>query len=160
MKKIFFLILACIWSLYSWKKETNHFPPEPQIYYQSTTPNHINVFDTAAYVRILFRFTDGDGDIGNDSQEADSSIFIKDSRDTASLEYTYTYPFPYLNPSIRPKGGLEGSVTLNLNAAYFSPRDSLHLALGADTMVWSIYFKDKAGHKSNVIRSDTVYIKY
>lgn len=142
------------------KKEP--FPPEPQIYYQSVTPNTINILDTTAITRIHFTFTDGDGDIGTDPAEGDIGIFVKDSRDTSTigLDYTYEYPFPYIPTNIRGSNGIEGSVVLTLGREYYRNWDSLHLALGKDTLVWSVYIKDLAGNKSNVITTDSIYVEY
>lgn len=136
------------------------FPDEPQLTHVSTTPNKIHIFDSTSETYILVRFTDGDGDIGTDPDEETRSIFIKDSRDTLPGDSTFSYPFPYIKPNIRPDGGLEGTFSLRLDRAYYNPWDSLHLALGADTMIWSIFVIDDAGNKSNTITSDTIFIDY
>lgn len=160
MKKLSILICILLLGVYSCKKETTDYPNEPQIYYLSTNPNQIQVTNPNEYITIQFRFTDGDQDLADDPNESDSTIFIKDSRDTGMLDYTYTYPMPYIAKNLRPDGGLEGVVTLHLSNAYFSPRDSQHLALGKDTMVWFIHIMDNAGQKSNTIQSDTIYLNY
>ena len=161
MKKSLFIISVLIFFVYSCeKKKGKQFPPEPQIYYQSTTPDTINILDTASLTTIVFRFTDGDGDIAQDSKDSVPAIFVRDSRDTSLDNFTYALPFPYIAPNIRPDGGLEGTVALNLGRQYYQVWDSLHLALGRDTMVWSIYIEDIAGNKSNLITSDTIYIRY
>lgn len=160
MAKIVFLIMMVF--IYSSCKgdDKKVFPDEPQIYHQSTIPNMVNVFDSTAFTTIVFQFTDGDGDIGRDPQEEEMNIFLKDSRDTTQEDYSYSYPFPYIAPNIRPKGGLEGTVSVNLGRQYYPPRDSLHIALGKDTMFWSIYIMDNAGNKSNIIQSDTIFISF
>jgi len=161
MKRLFFLLPACFIFAYSCKKDKGkQFPPEPQIYYQSTTPDKVNVRDTASMTTVVFRFTDGDGDIGQSTSDTVYSIFIRDSRDTTSSDSTYAFPFPYIASEIRPNGGLEGLVSLNIGRQYYRVWDSLHTALLKDTMTWSIYIKDEAGNKSNVITTDTIYVQY
>jgi hypothetical protein len=161
MKKIIVLTAACFCFLFSCKKDKGkQFPPEPQIYYQSTTPNTVNFLDTTSMTTVTFRFTDGDGDIGMDKSDTLKSIFIRDSRDTTAGDSSYAFPFPYLADNIRPEGGLEGNVTLHIGRQYYRVWDSAHTAARKDTMVWSIFIKDMAGHKSNVITSDTIYIQY
>lgn len=160
MKKLLLLLFLSALTTVSCKKNAIVYPDTPQIYDQTTQPDHIKVSDPNAFVSIQFRFIDGDHNIADDPNETDSTIFIKDSRDTSSKPYTYTYPMPYIPPEMRPAGGLQGSITLHLSNAYFSPRDSTHLALGKDTMFWSIYVKDDNGNISNTIHSDTIYISY
>lgn len=160
MKNFLLILFILFFGLASCNKNESEYPKEPQIYYLNTNPDKIRVSDPNQFISIQFRFTDGDQDIANNPDETDSTIFLRDSRDTSTLLYTYVYPMPYISPDLRPNGGLEGMVTLHLSNAYFSPRDSLHLALGKDTMVWLIYIKDNAGNKSNTIKSDTIYLNY
>jgi hypothetical protein len=160
MKPKIFLLLSLVALFASCVKKPGSYPPEPQIYYQSTRPNIVNIKDTAAGVKIELKFTDGDGDIGRDPNFVIQSVFLRDSRDTnTSVEYTFSQPFPFIEESMRPTdGGLEGFITLSLSKGFF-PTDSLHSALGKDTMHWDIFIKDEAGHKSNVISTDTIYIE-
>lgn len=160
MKKLILIVCILFAALSSCKKETQEYPKEPQIYYLNMNPDKIRVSDPNQFIDIQFRFTDGDQNIATNPDETDSTIFLKDSRDTTMAPYTYAYPMPYIPQDLRPDGGLEGMVTLHLSNAYFSPRDSLHLALGKDTMIWFIYIKDNAGNISNTIQTDTVYLNY
>lgn len=154
------LLLPGLMLMASCKKERKTFPPEPELTHVSTTPNRIDMFDSMSETYILVHFTDGDGDIGTDPNEETRSIFIKDSRDTTGGDSTFGYPFPYIKPTIRPDGGLEGTFSLRLDRAYYNPWDSLHLALGKDTMTWDIFVIDDAGNRSNTITSDTIFIDY
>jgi hypothetical protein len=159
MKKLLLFFPVFVLAGISCKKKGNEFPPEPAITYISTLPHEIHIFDTTALIQIKFHFTDGDGDLGLDPSELKLGIFLKDSRDTTTRDSTVGYPFPYIAPSMRQKGGLQGTVSVNLTREFF-PIDSLHVALGGDTLSWFIYVQDTSGHKSNVIQSDTIYIKY
>ena len=160
MKKTVFLAFCLlIWGT-SCKKETAKYPNTPQIYYQSINTHQVQVTDPNTMVSVRFKFTDGDQNIADNPEETDSTIFLLDSRDISGNDYTYAYPMPYIPKAQRPNGGLEGVVTLNLNNGYFSPKDSLHLALGKDTMFWLIYIQDNDGNKSNIIKTDTIYLNY
>lgn len=160
-KYAIFILLATISLLVACeRKPINEFPEEPFIEYQHMTHNEINALDSTANIALYFLFQDGDGDIGRDSEELVPAIFVKDSRDTSSNNFTYEYPFPYIPEAERPQGGLEGSVTLNFGREYFAPRDSLHIALRKDTLVYFIYIKDEAGNESNLIMSDTIYVSF
>jgi hypothetical protein len=162
MKKILLLltVLLVITGSCS-KKPSDYYSIVPQIYYKSVTPNTINERDTTSAVQIQFEFTDGDGDLGYDQQDTVHNIYFKDSRDTAAADFTFNYPFPYVASNMRPKNGsLQGNVVANLTYSYFSINlDSLHVALGGDTLTFKIYIIDKAGHKSNVITTDPIYVK-
>lgn len=162
MKRIlFFLTIATILWASCAKKANNNFPIEPQIYYKSVDPNIIDFNDTTSAVNITFTFNDGDGDLGTDQTNTQQQIFLKDSRDTTSGDSTFGYPFPYVDPSMRPKNGsLQGNVVVRLGRQYFSVIDSLHIALRKDTLHYKMYVIDDSGHKSNVIETDPIYIQF
>lgn len=161
MKRILFLLLiSVIIGASCGKKPSNDFPVEPQIYYNGLTPATIDASDTNAALQIKFSFNDGDGDLGYDQTQMVHNIYLKDSRDTSAADTTFGYPFPYISDNMRPKNGsLQGNVVITLQRPYFLISDSLHFALGGDTMFYKIYVQDSAGHKSNVITTDKIYIK-
>ncbi len=161
MKRQILLLLGLLFLMVSCTKEPKDYPPEPQIYYQTMTPNVVDLNDSNTKVIIELKFTDGDGDIGNDEGTTRRNIFLKDSRDTSKESYTYQYPFPYIPPSMRPsKGGLEGFIAINLGKQYFSITDSLHLALRKDTLRFTIYVEDEAKNRSNLVNTDSIYIQF
>ena len=161
MKNLAYLFIGALFLFFSCKKDKKGFPPEPQIYYESTNPNTIKVFDTNSRTLIRFHFEDGDGDLGVDPEDTLATIFVRDSRDTTDAELaTFSFPFPYIPNSIRKGKAITGNVTMNFDFKFYQIWDSLHFALRKDTMVWSIYVQDAAGNKSNTIHSDTIYIDY
>lgn len=161
MKRHLFILAGIVIALASCRKKPGSYPPEPQIYYQGTLPNTIDLRDTVTKVSISLKFNDGDGDIGTDPEEQKKNIFIKDSRDTSASDFTFSYPFPFIDQYMRPKdGGLEGFISINLGKEYFSVVDSLHIALRKDTARFTIYVEDDAGNKSNVVQSDPIYIEF
>jgi len=161
MKRILVLSIIALLAITACdKKPSDYFPVEPQIYYKSINKNIIDPTALEDTLKISLEFTDGDGDLGTDAQEQTLSIFLKDSRDT-SASSVIKYPFPYIPPYMRPKNGsLQGSININLGSENFSIKDSLHLALRADTLFFRIYVMDNAGHVSDTVNTDTIYLKF
>lgn len=162
MKPKIILVLSMMALFASCLKKPGSYPPEPQIYHLSTRPNTLNLNDTISTVKIELKFTDGDGDIGTDEKQETQNIYIRSSKDTSTTQdYTYRLNFPYIADYMRPSGGgLEGFFTVNLNKQFFTVSDSFHLAVRKDTFTWDIYIMDNAGHKSNVVTSDPIYVEF
>lgn len=151
MKKYVFVILLAYIGFASCEKNT--VSKIPHISLVSFTPSDsmtVNI-DTAF---IVFNFTDGNADIGNDTN---SSIWIKDSRDNSGG--FRRYDFPEIDGTIEdPKKGLTGT-------CYFLPDpqpvlrlDSLHIANG-DTMHYEFYITDRERNESNHIITHQIIIK-
>ncbi len=158
MRHLSYSLIFCLFLVGACNKQPGEFPPEPQIYYQSTKPNLIDLMGEQEAVNIIFSFTDGDGNIANDASEVEPAIFIRRTRDT--LAEPFPFPMPYIPQNIRPEnGGVEGRVVINLGKEYFS-LDSLHAALGGDTLTFDIYIQDELGNRSNVITTDSVVVTF
>ena len=159
MKSRIILTFCALLLFAACEKQPDQFPIVPQIYYKYTTPRTIRILDTASLIKIGFEFTDGDGDIGRDENEVQLAIFVYNKLDTTKERDTLPFPFPFIAKSMRPtKGGLNGDVILNMPGQFFS-LDSLHVALGGDTVIYNIFVKDDAGNRSNIITSDTIFVK-
>lgn len=157
MKSRIILTFCALLLFAACEKQPDQYPDEPQIYYKNTTPRTISIQDTAALVKIGFEFTDGDGNIGWD--EARAAIFVYNLRDTTKERDTLPFPFPLIEDGMRPrKGGLTGDVTLNMGRQFFS-LDSTHVSLGGDTVIFNIFIKDEAGNMSNIITTDSIFVK-
>jgi hypothetical protein len=103
---------------------------------------------------IIFSFVDGDADIGNDTL---SSIYIKDSRDSAHK--FVVYPFPFIDGAIEdPKKGLQGKCIFFPDPPPIPRPDSIHTATG-DTLTYEFYIKDRAGNSSNHIVTHQLIIR-
>lgn len=164
MKRIEYYLLLCTLGLLVSCSQPPDYPDEPQLEYvgvnktsvlqgSSTAPN-----DTLA---IIFSFTDGDGDLGNDDNISNIKLF--DSRDT-----TLT---PYKIPPVPEQGsgnGISGEITIlvpnrigsgNICCIFPDLRvcrtDSRYKQ---DTFSYSIQMIDRAGHESNIIRTETITI--
>lgn len=141
---LFFSITAC--------RKTD--PPEPALTYLSISKGFMaqNGQDS---LLLTFSFTDGDGDIGNDTED---NIFVTDSR-TNQLIASYRIPEVDENSS---KNGRQGDITLILYSQCCIYPDSsscyASTVFPTDSMSYKIQVKDKAGNLSNIISTDAVQL--
>ncbi|MES2702513.1 MAG: hypothetical protein V4649_07735 [Bacteroidota bacterium] len=116
-------------------------------------PGQIKVNTDTAFLK--FTLQDGDADLGQDQNNIDYDIYIKDAR----YDSTYIpYYFPEISPDIKdPKKGLEGSCIFKFTPDMIVPRfDSLHK--NSDTTSFEIYIMDRAGNKSNHIITPQIIV--
>lgn len=135
------------------------FPEEPIITYEGVNKTEIFQFVNGPVDSIIiqFSFTDGDGDLSQDSTD----IFVTDSR---TLELT-----PFRIPSFPSEGtgnGISGDVFIRLvntdasiccilgNRVCF-----INEVLPVDTVSYAIQIMDRAGNLSNTIRTEVIEIK-
>jgi hypothetical protein len=112
------------------------------------------LFSDTAY--LYFEYTDGDGDLGKDPNST-SAIFLMDSRDSTVRQY----PFPIIEAEEAhdPAYGMSGDCLVNIQAATLIPRpDTLHMTKG-DTVRFTTYIVDEAGHESNRFTTPNLYIR-
>ncbi|PSK89201.1 hypothetical protein [Taibaiella chishuiensis] len=159
MKSRIILTLFALLLFAACEKQPDQYPDEPQIYYKNTTPRTIGIEDTTV-IKILFGFTDGDGNIGwDENRMAIFAYNVFDPKDTTRRRDTFAFPFPNVPDNMRPrKGGLTGDAYLNLGNQFFT-LDSLHRVYGGDTVVFNIYIKDEADNMSNIITTDSIFVR-
>jgi len=141
------------------------FPPEPVIEFTGLNKNTIIQSRSAMLpldtIDINFKFTDGDGNLGN----ADSvNVVLTDSRDG----FNHLFKIGVI-PQLGAGKGIQGSIKLSLtnrsDTRYFCctfpntrltcipstthPKDSLH---------YTIKIRDRTGNWSNTIRTSTITI--
>ena len=144
------LLLCCV-VFFSCEKNT--VSKIPHITRLASGPDSMRATYDTAYIQ--FSFTDGDGDLGNDTS---SSVYIKDKRfDTAAY---VRYDFPDIDPNIEdPKKGLQGKGIVFLLLAPPVPRpDTLHTHYG-DTTTYEMYITDRARNESNHIITPPIIIR-
>jgi len=160
---IFFILSACA------------SPPiykiEPVITFSSISRTEIDQNDS---VRIRVEFTDGDGDLGYDSQDTlckslcnvDSclgggrTLFLLDNRLPNCLGEVYQVPF------IPPKGSsdaISGSIeVVKSRICCLKPplgsQCSRNLINPLDTVIYSIFLIDRAGHFSDTVELPPIVI--
>lgn len=89
-------------------------------------------------------FTDGDGDIGS---ETVPNLFFTDSR----TGYTDSVKVPYITPGGTLKT-ISGVITYVRSQIYCIPGRS------TDSLTYTIYLEDRAGHQSNRIITPTIFL--
>ena len=144
-------VLACV--------NAPDFPDEPVITYEGINKREIFQFTNgpADSIEFHFSFTDGDGDLGQDSVD----IFFTDSR----LGTITPFRIPGF-PSEVTGNGISGDVFVqyvNVDAGIcciFNNRICFaNEALPIDTVSFAIQIMDRAGNLSNTIRSEVIDIK-
>lgn len=117
----------------------------PAIKFISMTPS--SALKNSDKVVITFEFTDGDGDLGDNTPDA-KNLFCTDSRNSV----TYEYRIPQLAPD-------NANIIIKGNQAFELPAqgfiDDSH---SSETATYSIYIKDRQGNQSNTIISDVLTI--
>jgi hypothetical protein len=114
-------------------------------------------------LRIVFSFTDGDGDIGVAVNNPDPNMkvylygpnaagtFIPlQNLQTADTTDTLTYQYR-IPPLSTGQSGLEGDI-------YITVYKSFLLLSGEDTLQFDAFLKDQSNHKSAIIRTPTVIL--
>lgn len=131
------------------------FPIEPTIKFERFSKNQMrqNEFATDSTYLVL-SFTDGDGDLGDAQNKA--SIFLKDLRNNQNAER-------FAIPQVPEQGignGIKGEMRILLFTTCcetIPPCDNTD-PNRVDTLRYEMYIEDRAGHKSNVIKTDPIYL--
>lgn len=146
MRKTLIGVLAII-IFVSCNKETK-YSSIPKLAFKDMTPREVQEGSNGV-IRIRLDFEDGDGNIGFNTP----NLFFKDNRDTAWVPFI----IPDIPEKFNPSAGLKGIFQIDYDAAFLLIRvDSLNR--DRDTLTWDIYMMDKAGNKSNIVTTDTLYL--
>lgn len=150
---VFCLVLFVNWSCL----KAPEYPDEPVIDFISLSKNVVKQSqfnEDSTY--ITFSFTDGDGDLGdNDSV----NIFLTDQR--TKINPTL-FKIPFLSQSAGAKG-ISGEIKLRVySECCIYPNGETpcypSTTYPTDTLVYSIYIKDRAGHTSNIIYTPPIIL--
>ena len=151
MKKNFFILLSAFLSLAfvsgcsDATKKREEISNVPSIKFVSMSPS--TVTKNAGNVVITFEFTDGDGDLGDNTPDV-KNLFCTDSRNNV----TYEFRIPQLAPD-SSKIIIHGQQPFDLPPQGFV--DDTHTS---ETATYSIYVKDRAGNQSNTITTSALVI--
>lgn len=164
MKNVKYFLLGSSLGFFAACSQPPDYPDEPQLEYVGVNKNSVvqgSRFAPNDTLAILFKFTDGDGDLGNSDNT--NNIVLLDSRDTTQT--------PYKIPPVPEQGsgnGISGEITIlvpnrigsgniccifpDLRVCQTDP------TYKQDTFSFSIQMTDRAGNKSNIIRTETITI--
>jgi hypothetical protein len=136
------------------------YPVEPQIQFVGQTKSTMRQgFGSEDSVYLSLSFTDGDGDIGGIGANKDSlNVYVTDKRNNKPVEQTFRMPFV---PEAGAKNGISGDIRflmyttccLSLEPCVPTPNRP------TDTLVYEIYIKDRAGHKSNAVLTKPIILQ-
>jgi hypothetical protein len=143
------LLLGCV-ALAALLTKSCIKPPDyseiPEITYTSISKSTVNEGNDT--VRIVFSFTDGDGDIGPINElDSTSNILITDSRDNS----TKPFQTQFLTPGGNVKA-ISGEIAVSLYAFACSA------GVTEDQVTYTVRLKDRAGHVSNAISTEPITI--
>jgi len=168
--KAFLVSIFVLLLVFSCKKPVV-LPPEPAIEFVSIrtidTIDNPELGNPVVYNKVKFKLVDGDGDIGNEEDNDNSTTlnntFFKLLRKQNGLFQEYkiisltgdTIPIEYRIPVVPISGGQNKT----LNAHVFILIEGINLKkLPFDTLKYEIYVKDRAGNISNTIETEEVII--
>ncbi len=145
-RKLFLQSIALIllWAAAGCKREEPDLGPVPRLELLEVSPLQLQAFKDSLVIRL--QYEDGDGDLGGVHPDS-SNLFVVDSR----IGLKYSYRIQELVP-----GGetvpIKGTLKILLNSL-FLVQDTVQ-----ETVSFEIYAFDKAGNKSNVLRTEQVVI--
>ncbi|MEP7265840.1 MAG: hypothetical protein ABI772_15145 [Bacteroidota bacterium] len=141
-KYIYLLLL--LFFLSCKKGEKKEYPAEPSIEFISITPSSMT--EGQSKIIISFKYSDGDGDLGENNPDV-NNLFVTDNR----LGITYSYRIKQLTPtnSVIP---ITGTLNTETGTVFISDGSA------QQTVNFSLYIVDRAGHASNTITTSPVTI--
>ena len=146
MKKIlkkYFLLIGLFAFLASCKKVEKTYSATPEINLVSISSTSVAEGDPVTFV---VSYVDGDGDLGENNANV-YNLFLTDTR----VNVTYKYRIKQLAPDnshIIIKGNLD--VLLNSTA--------ITDGSNSQTVIYTMYVVDRAGHQSNTVTSSAITI--
>lgn len=162
MKSIFFFTLLLLGVLTSCTQPPD-YPIEPVLEFTSLSRNTmIQGSGPQDSLIVNFSYTDGDGDLGNNSDSLD--VFFTDTRLANGVPLTYKLPFVPLQGT---GNGISGEISIQIPTSCCTVPDNPQINLcdnpipdmfPRDTLVYEIYIKDRAGNESNRILTDDIIL--
>ncbi len=136
------------------------YPIEPVLEYKSVSKPFMtqSSIPTVDSVVINFTFTDGDGDIGEETNT--EYIFLTDTR-TGFVDNTFSLP---LVPVQGVGNGISGEVSIIVQTTCCifpdggPPPCEPSTEFPTDELIYEIYMVDRAGNKSNIIRTEPIQL--
>ncbi len=153
-KRINLVIVIALATLVGCKKP-NLYSDTPEITFKSiTVQQDASAHDVSAH--LVISFTDGDGDLGNNSPGAydpPDFIVVMDTLHNGNWgsngnDSLFSGTIPYLTPSGSNKA-LKGDIATDVFLLFGHPND---------TVRYEVYIRDRALHKSNVITIPEIII--
>lgn len=140
------LVLFILSMMLSCQKDDNLLPlsTTPSIRLLKISSDTIKEFQDP--LELLIEYEDGDGDLGNIDTDI-NSLFIKDNRLDKADEY-YVAPLAPIGSQI----SIRGTLNITLNGAFVLGNSA------SEKTYFELWMIDRAGRKSNVIRTKEITI--
>lgn len=132
------LFLSC-------KKETIEFDPIPSIEIVSVSPGSVTEYTQA--VTITIKYTDGDGDLGENTSGV-KNCFVTDNR----IGITSGYRIQQLAPA---SSSVPITGTINIDIGGQGITDT---SLTSQNVSFNVYIVDRQGHSSNTVSTSAISI--
>ncbi|MEN3040887.1 MAG: hypothetical protein ABDH66_05050 [Bacteroidia bacterium] len=139
-----FILIGC-------RRDPIAFSTTPEIEFVRISPRQVQELGSLS---ILIRYRDGDGDLGG-QPDGSSDLFLIDLRDSTRFPSGYDGILRYNMPRFYEGSAqsIQGTIEITLpGVVRIDPNAAL------EPIVFEIYLRDRAGHESNRIRTDTAYI--
>ncbi len=145
--QVFVVVLIGVLGFTSCGKESS-FPSTPDLKYKGISPKSLSTAETVA---ITCSFRDKEGDIQNTMWFKVYNLTIPDNSTPVFAKYDV--------PQFPEQKNMEGDITLILK-----PTQDFSVGTpeggGADSVYFELFLKDRAGHISDTIRTDTIYVHH
>jgi hypothetical protein len=158
----FVVAVVLLLGLWQCAKNPPDYPIEPKIEFSKVSSDYIQEYDT---VRFTLTFTDGDADLGPDNNAkprylsqpcdlySDTSYFKDDYWSLILLDHRDSCLEAKSLPYVEPKGkyaAISGEIEFTTSALACKVRGcSPAPGCPDDTLVYTVFVKDRAGHLSN-----------
>lgn len=160
---ILFLLLTLVVAQFCVKPPD--YPKEPVIEFMGVSKNILQQGKSIGdSLNINFSYTDGDGDLGFPQNDATTSVFVRDDRDSFTK---FEYQLPYVEPQ-GASNGISGeiSIVVPTSCCIFVTPEGQKLACDLvpddfeyDTLYYFIKIRDRAGHMSNEIKAGPIALR-
>ncbi|HNP98674.1 MAG TPA: hypothetical protein PKK99_06445 [Bacteroidia bacterium] len=139
------LMLFGVLLFLSCKKETIEFDPIPSIEIVSVSPGSVTEYTQA--VTITIKYTDGDGDLGENTSGV-KNCFVTDNR----IGITSGYRIQQLAPA---SSSVPITGTINIDIGGQGITDT---SLTSQNVSFNVYVVDRQGHSSNTVSTSAISI--
>jgi len=143
MKQVFYILIIAV--LIAACKKEDAVSSEPEIELLNVSPLEMVQFEENVTIRI--KYTDGNGDLGNEDPDADV-LRIKDSR-LSEPDWYHVQPLAPIGSEV----AIEGELDITLNTLFLLGNGS------QETTTFSIRIRDRAGNYSNEVVTPVILIK-
>jgi hypothetical protein len=135
---VLFLFAGC-------KKDEIEFPVEPSIEFISISPESATQYTVP--VTITIKYEDGDGDLGENDDNV-KNCFVRDNR----IGITYQYRIQQLAPT-GSSIPITGNLDIEIGGQILTDSSS------QQSVTYTLYVVDRAGHKSNEVTTGAILIR-